>query len=111
MVFASAKSASCTELDAEGAAAAAGALDVGIIELESRAFNRLDVIDFDSVQIHGAHLVDGNLQTIKLENLVCIRGRVLKRHVVLETGASATDNSHPYHDRYRPLPTHASLDL
>src|SRR5258707_8274240 len=83
-----------TELDAEGTAAAAGALHVGIIELESRAFNRLDVIDFDSVQIHGAHLVNGNLQTIKLENLVRIRGRVLKRHVVLETGAAATDNSH-----------------
>src|SRR6266436_751818 len=81
-------------LDAERTAAAAGALDVGIIELESRAFNRLDVIDFDSVQIHGAHLVDGNLQTIKLEHLVRIRGRVLKRHVVLETGAAATDNSH-----------------
>src|SRR6267378_829907 len=52
-----------TELDAEGTAAAAGAVDVGIIELESRAFNRLDVIDLDSVQIHGAHLVNRNLQT------------------------------------------------
>src|SRR5260370_33908760 len=81
-------------LDAEGTTAAAGALDVGIIELESRAFNRLDVIDSYSVQLHGAHLVDGNLQTIKLENLVCILDRVLKRHGVLETAASATDNSH-----------------
>src|SRR5712664_3996267 len=100
-----------TALDAERAAAAAGALDVGIIELESRAFNRLNVIDLDSVQIHGAHLVDGNLQTIKLENLVRIRGRVLKRHVVLETGASATDHSHAQRNGHRALHAHDFLDL
>src|SRR5258708_1122565 len=60
------------ELDAERAAAAAGALHVGIVELESRTFNRLDVIDLNPVQIHGTHLVDRNLQTIELKNLVRI---------------------------------------
>ncbi len=33
-------------LDAEGAAAAAGALDVGVVELEAGAFERFDVVDF-----------------------------------------------------------------
>ena len=83
-----------TELDAEGTAAAAGALHVGIVELESRTFNRLDVVDLNPVQIHGTHLVDGDLQTIKLKHLVRIGGLVFKRHVVLETRAAATDNSH-----------------
>ena len=83
-----------TELDAEGTAAAAGALHVGIVELESRTLNRLDVLDLNSVQVHGTHLVHRNLQTVKLENLVRIRGLVLKRHVVLETRAAAADYCH-----------------
>ena len=83
-----------TELDAEGAAATAGALHVGIIEFESRTFNRLNVIDLNPVQIHGTHLVDRDLQTIELKHLVRIAGLVFKRHVVLETGAAATDHSH-----------------
>src|SRR5882762_5619116 len=66
----------CSELDAEGAAAAAGALHIGIVKLESGAFNRLDIIDLDPVQIHGAHLVDSDLQPVKLKNLVRIGGLV-----------------------------------
>src|SRR6267142_1796847 len=83
-----------SNLDAEGTAAPAGALHIGIVELESRAFNRLDVIDLDSIQIHGTHLVDRNLQPIELKNLVRITGLILKCHVVLETGAAAANNSH-----------------
>src|SRR5258708_8167512 len=98
-------------LDAEGAPAAAGALDVGIIELKSRAFNRLDVIDFDSVQIHGTHLVNGDLQAIKRETLVRIAGLVFKRHVVLETGAAAANYSHAQRDRHWALHAHDFLHL
>src|SRR5712692_8829593 len=98
-------------LDAEGTPAAAGALHVGIVELESRTFNRLNIIDFDAVQIHGTHLVNGDLQTIKLENLVRIGGLVLKRHVVLETRAAATDYSHAQRDGHWALHAHDFLDL
>src|SRR5258708_13173405 len=98
-------------LDAEGAPAAAGALDVGIIELKSRAFNRLNVIDFNPVQIHRTHLVNGDLQAIKLENLVRIAGLVFKRHVVLETGAAAANYSHAQRDWAGALHTHDFLDL
>src|SRR5882724_6681013 len=83
-----------SNLDAEGTAAPAGALHIGIVELESGAFNRLDVIDLDSIQIHGTHLVDRNLQPIELKNLVRIAGLILKCHVVLETGAAAANYSH-----------------
>jgi hypothetical protein len=101
----------CCELDAEGAAAPAGALHVGIVELESRAFNRLDVIDLNPVQIHGTHLVDGNLQTIELKYLVRIGSLILKRHVVLETRAAAAHYSHSQSDRNRGLHAHDFLDL
>ena len=100
-----------TELDAEGTAAAAGALHVGIVELESRTFERLDVIDLNSIQIHGAHLVDGNLQTIELKQLVRIAGLVFKRHMVLETGAAAANYSHAQRDWNGALHTHDFLDL
>ena len=36
-------------LDAKGTSAAAGALDVGIIELETSAFESLDVVDFNAI--------------------------------------------------------------
>ena len=101
----------CTELDAEGTAAAAGALHVGIVEFESRTFQRLDVIDLNSVQIHGTHLVDGNLETIELKHLVRIGGLGFKRHVVLETGAAATHDSHSQSDRRRVLHAHDFLYL
>src|SRR6266851_764234 len=88
----------CTELDAEGTAAAAGALHVGIVEFESRTFERLDVIDLNPVQIHGTHLVG-------------IGGLGFKRHVVLETGAAATHDSHSQSDRRRVLHAHDFLYL
>src|SRR5882724_4282496 len=69
-------------LDAKGTPATAGALHVGIVELEPRTFDGFDVIDLNAFEIHGTHLVYRDLQTVKLENLVRIRGLVLKRHVV-----------------------------
>src|SRR5260370_16577921 len=75
----------CSQLNAEGAAAAAGALHIGIVELEPRAFNRLDVIDFNSVQIHGAHLVYRDLQSVELKNLFPIRLLVSKHPLSFQT--------------------------
>ena len=109
--FESARGASLYQLDAEGATAAAGALHVGIVKFESRTFYRLDVIDLNSVQIHGTHLIDGDLQTIELKQLIRIAGLVFKRHVVLETGAAATDNGHAQRDRHRALHAHDFLHL
>jgi len=107
----SAQALHCTELDAEGTAAAAGAFHVRIVELESCAFNRLDVIDLDSIQVHGTHLVDRDLQAIELKNLVRIGGLVFKRHVVLETGAATADHGNAKCHRHRALHAHDFLDL
>ena len=100
-----------TELDAEGAAATAGALHVGIVELESRTFERLDVVDLNPVQIHGTHLVDRDLQPIEFKNLVRIGGLVFKRHVVLETGTASADNGNAQRHRDRGLHAHDLFDL
>src|SRR4029077_15663941 len=92
-------------------AAPAGALHVGIVELESRAFNRLDVIDLDPIQIHGAHLVDGNLQTIELKHLVRVSSLVFKRHVVLETRAAAAEDGSTKSRGHGALHAHDFLPL
>ena len=57
-------------LYAERAATAAGALDVRIIELEASAFQRLDIIDGDAFQVHFAHLIDEDLESIEFINVV-----------------------------------------
>src|SRR5712664_3572631 len=98
-------------LDAEGTPATAGALHVGVIELESRTFDGLDVIDLDAFEVHRTHLVHRNLQTVKLENLVGIRGLIFKRHVVLKTRAAAADYRHAQSDRHWTLHVHDFLDL
>src|SRR5882762_6966042 len=102
---------SASRLDAEGAAATAGALHVGVIKLEPRTFDGLDVIDLDALEVHRTHLVDCNLQTVKFENLVCIRSLVFKRHVVLETRAAAANHGHTQRDRHGTLHVHDFLDL
>src|SRR6266850_8085949 len=99
------------QLDAEGAAAAAGALHVGIIKLEPSTFDGFDVIDLDAFKIHRTHLVHRNLQTVKLENLVGIRGLIFKRHVVLKTRAATADDRHAKRDRHWALHVHDFLDL
>src|SRR5580700_6786210 len=96
-------------LDAEGAAAAAGALDVGVVELEAGAFEGLDVVDFHSLKVHGAHLVDGNLQAVEIHDFIGVVGLVFKRHVVLKTGAAATDDSDTQRHRHRRLHGHDFL--
>src|SRR6266446_3275351 len=98
-------------LDAKGTPATAGALHVGVVELEPRTFDGFDVIDLNAFEIHGTHLVHRDLQTVKLENLVRIRGLVLKRHVVLETRAAAADYCHAQRDGHRCLHVHDFLDL
>src|SRR5271154_5205637 len=59
-----------SELNAEGAAAAAGALDVRVIEFKARTFDGLDVIDLHAVEIHLAPLVDQNIQPVKFVDAV-----------------------------------------
>ena len=57
------------------------------------------------------HLVNGHLQTIEIKNLIGFIGRVLKRHVVLETGAASADDGNSQRHRDRILHAHDFLDL
>jgi hypothetical protein len=99
------------KLHAEGTAAAASALHVRVVELEARTLDALDVVDFHAFEIHGAHLIDGNLEAIKVQNFIGIVGLVLKRHMVLETRAAAPDNRHAQSHRHGSLHLHDFLDL
>src|SRR5208337_3641297 len=58
------------DLDAERAAAAAGALHIGVVELEASALESLDVVDLNAVEVHGAHLIHGNLESVEVQDLV-----------------------------------------
>src|ERR1017187_7539518 len=61
-------------LYAERAATAAGALDVRVVELEASAFQRFDIVDGDAFQVHFAHLIDKDLESVEFIDVV---GRIL----------------------------------
>ena len=77
----------------ERRAAAAGARDVRIAELEPGAVGAFDVVDLRSVQVLVAEGIDEQLYAVSFEQLVEIRGFVLEVQVVLETGAATTDHA------------------
>ena len=82
-------------LNAEGAAAAAGAFYVGIVEFESRAFDGFDVVDGDAVEVHLAHLIDEDFEAVKFVNIVAgFVDLVLESHMVAESGAAAPYDRH-----------------
>src|SRR5579884_4544261 len=58
------------QLDVERRSAAAGALHIGVFELEAGALERFDVIDAAAVQIHDGSGIHENLQAVHVEGLV-----------------------------------------
>ncbi len=100
-----------SQLNAKRAAAAARAFHVRVIELEAGTFDGLDVVDLDAIQVHRAHLVDRDLEPIKIDHLIGLIGLVFKCHVVLETGAASADDGDAQRHRYRILQAHDFLDL
>jgi hypothetical protein len=99
------------ELDAERTAASASALHVRVIELEASALDGLDVVDLDAFQVHRTHLIDRDLEPVKIDHFIGFIGRVFKSHVVLETGAASADDGNAQRHRYRILHAHDFLDL
>jgi len=83
-----------TFLNAERTATAAGALHVGVIELEAGAFECLDIVDGNAFQIHFAHLVDKNFQPIEFVNVVGRIFTVFKSHVVAKPRTPSAHDSH-----------------
>ena len=107
--FESAKIAA--HLNAERAAAAASALDVRVVELEAGAFQCLDVIDGDALEVHLAHLVDQHLEAIELVDIVGGIFLVLKSHVIAEAGAASTHNGNAQGDGRGILLAHNFLNF
>jgi hypothetical protein len=93
-------------LDAERAAATAGALNVRVVKLEARAFDAFDVIDLYAFKIHRAHLVNGNLQAVKVQYFIGVVGLVLECHVILKTRAAAADYRDTESRGHRALHVH-----
>src|SRR5580692_10061024 len=82
--------AQLARLNAERAAAAAGALDVWVVEFEARTFDCLDVINLDTVEIHFAHLIYENLQAVEFIDVIAVLiDLALESHVIAETRATA----------------------
>src|ERR1700722_17318806 len=78
------------DLYVERGAATAGALNVRILELESSAFQSLNVINVRAAQIHQRSGVNVHLQTFEVEYLVHHAGAVLESHRILKAVATAT---------------------
>src|SRR4029078_8519159 len=76
----------------EGGAAAAGALHVGVAELEARAVQALDVVDLGALEVLVAERVDVELDPLVLEGFLEVGGFVLEIEVVREASASAADD-------------------
>jgi hypothetical protein len=87
-------------LNAEGTAATASALYVRVIELESRTFDRFDVIDLHTFQIHFAHLVDEDFQAFKLVHVIAgFVDLIFKSHVIAEARAASANHGDPQTSR------------
>src|SRR4051794_21250390 len=79
---------------AERGAAAARGDDVGIVDLEAGALQRVDVVDDRSADVREARTVDEDTEPLILEHLVVLALGV-ERQRVLEPGAAATADAHP----------------
>ena len=100
-----------SRLNAKRTAAAAGTLYVRIIELEACALDGLDVINLDAIQVHRAHLVNRDLQPVKIHDLIGLIGRIFKCHVVLKARAASADHGYAQRHRHRILHVHDFLNL
>src|SRR5580704_18278427 len=77
-------------LDAEGAAAAAGAFYVGVVEFEAGAFYGFYVVDLDAVQVHFGHLIYHYFQAAELVDVVVVFvGGAFEGHVVADPGSAS----------------------
>ena len=66
-----------------------------VIELETRAFQRLDIVNLGAIQVQHAGLIDKNFQISEIIRLIQHVRLVFERHRVAEPGAPATNYSNP----------------
>ena len=93
-------------LHAEGGAAAAGRLHLGVVELEAGRFQRFDVVHRTAVQVHQRSGIYKYLQVLEAEDLVHHAALVFESHRVLEAGAAAADDADAQSGGKRILGSH-----
>src|SRR5580692_3687169 len=81
-------------LHIERRTAAAGALHIRVLELESRALERLNVIYDAPIQVHDRGRIDVDLKAVKIKGLIHHACAVFELHGVGEPGTTAA------HDTY-----------
>src|SRR5690606_2597241 len=79
-------------LRAERLAAAAGAARVGVLDLEPRLLERVDVVEHRAGQVDGALVVDDHAHRAGGELVVVVGDPVVEAELVLEPGAAASDH-------------------
>src|ERR1043166_9383122 len=84
-------------LDLERTAAAAGRLHLRVVELEARAFERLDVIHFGAIQVQHAGLIYEDFEVAVVVGLVQHVGLVFEGHRVAESATTAADHRSEEH--------------
>src|ERR1700722_19065845 len=99
------------ELDVKGRTAPAGALDRRVVELEPGRLQGLNVIDHAAIEVHQRGGIDKDLQIVELEDLVHHARLVLKRHRILEPGATATHHANAQTGWQWILGRHDFMDL
>src|SRR3712207_2353928 len=101
----------CSKLAGEGAAAAAAALDVRVVDGEAGAHEAVDVVELAAHDVGDAHRVDGELDALGLEDLVVGGDLVVEVDVVLEAGAAAGPDADAEREILLALLRHEALDL
>src|SRR5581483_11979145 len=82
-------------LNVEGAAAAAGGFYVRVAELEARAFERLDIVDFGAIEVQHAGLIYENLEFAETVSLVEHIWLIFEGHRIAEARAASTYHGDP----------------
>src|SRR5919106_5718623 len=98
-------------LTSKRAAAAAAALDVGVVDGEAGAHEAVDVVELGAHDVRNAHGVDEHPDALGLEDLVVVGDLVVEVDAVLETGAASGPHADTQREVFLTLLGHEGLDL
>src|SRR3712207_1195648 len=101
----------CLVLAGEGGAAAAAALDVGVVDGEAGAHEAVDVVELGPRDVGYAHRVYEDAHALGLEDLVVVVDLVVEVDAVLEAGAAARPDADAQREILLALLRHERLDL
>src|SRR5918993_5721789 len=98
-------------LTGKRAAAAAAALDVGVVDGEAGAHEAVDVVELGAHYVGDAHCVYCHPDALGLEDLIVVGDLVVEVDAVLETGAAAGPDADAQREVFLAFLGHEGLDL